>query len=41
MIWLDGIVDSMDMSFSKPWVIVKDWEAWRATVHGLQRVGHE
>ena len=40
MAWLDGITDSMDMSLSKLWEMVKDREGWHAVVHGLQKAGY-
>ena len=37
MRWLDSIANLLNMSLSKVWEIVKDREAWHATVHGITK----
>ena len=39
MRWSGGVTDSMDMSLSKIWEIVKDKEVWQAVVHGVTKSG--
>ena len=41
MRWLDSITDATDMHLGKLREMVRDREAWRATVHGVHGVGHD
>ena len=38
---MDGVIDTVDVSLSRLWEIVKNREAWCAAVHGVQRVGDD
>ena len=41
MRWLDGIMDSMEVSVSEIWEIVMDREAWHAAIHGVTKSRHD
>ena len=41
MRWLDSITDAMNMNLGKLQEMVRDREAWHATVHGVAKVGHD